>query len=81
MGKPPKYIEQDKTDCNEIKEHCVVSSYLWTNAPEGASIAIMEVIPYSNDWVLQRFTNITSNPKTKIRCFYNDEAWSEWIDA
>lgn len=78
LGNPPKHIEQDRTDCNDITTYCVVASYKWSNAPSGASIGILEVIPYSPDWIVQRFTQINETPTTFIRSYYNAEAWSPW---
>ena len=78
LGNPPRYIKQDSTDCNNITTYSVVSSYKWSNAPSGVSIGILETIPYSPDWIVQRFTNINSSHKTYIRSYYNDESWSPW---
>lgn len=66
-------------DCNEMKEEGRYSSNLWENAPM-STIAILEVIRYSNDWIVQKFYAIPTNGTLPIyvRSFYNGNTWSAW---
>lgn len=66
-------------DCNEMKEEGRYSSNLWANAPT-TNIAILEIISYSNDWIVQKFYVIPSNGALSIyvRSFYNGTTWYAW---
>lgn len=66
-------------DCNEMKEEGRYSSNLWSNAPT-TNIAILEVISYSNDWIVQKFYVIPQDGTLPIyvRSFYNGNTWSAW---
>ena len=66
-------------DCNEMKEEGRYASNLWSNAPT-TNIAILEVICYSNDWIVQKFYVIPQNGALSIyvRSFYNGTTWSAW---
>lgn len=66
-------------DCNEMKEEGRCSSNLWKNAPM-STIAILEVIRYSGDWIVQKFYVIPTNGTLPIyvRSFYNGNTWSAW---
>ena len=48
-----------------------------TNAPIQA-IAVLEVLVYSVDWVVQRFTVISDGGKKYERHFYSGTTWSGW---
>ena len=67
-------------DCDSYKQWTVIASYTWVNGPNLAvnTIAILEVIPYSKDWVIQRYTTISSNPVTYIRAYHDGATWSDW---
>lgn len=71
-------------DLNTLKGGSVTSKLYYgytgmTNAPAQA-IGILEVIPYSADWVVQRFTKINSLDvgEEYVRHFYNGSTWSDW---
>ena len=67
-------------DCNDIRTTIIISGYRWTNSPSN-SIAILEVISYSNDWILQRFTEIGNVPVRWERCYYDGDTWGTWIKS
>lgn len=48
-----------------------------TNAGYTSEISVLEVIPYSNDWVLQRHTRLTDGV-TKQRFYSGVSGWSDW---
>lgn len=50
-----------------------------TNAPT-SDIGVLEVIEYSPDWIIQRFTNISylQNTKTWQRTFHSGNTWTYW---
>ena len=65
------------TDFNNLK---TVGCYFgYTNMTNAAfqDISVLEVIPYSSDWVLQRQTRLTDG-KTFCRYFSNGSKWSDW---
>lgn len=66
-------------DCNEMKEEGRWASNIWANAPT-INIAILEIIRYSNDWMVQRFNVIPTSGQLSVyvRCFYNGTTWSAW---
>ena len=67
-------------DCDSYKQWTVLAAYIWVNAPQNKTntIAILEVIPYSKDWVIQRYTIISSNPVIYIRTYHDGTTWSDW---
>lgn len=69
------------TDLNNHKE----PGFYWgsqnmTNAPVVNGVAIMEVVKYNEDYILQRFTSLRGNskPTTYIRACYA-KSWSGWV--
>lgn len=68
------------TDLNNHKEPGFYWGYQnMVNAPVPNGVAIMEVVKYNNDCVLQRFTSVRadSNHTTYIRTCYSNK-WSSW---
>lgn len=63
-------------DCNTLKTENTYAGYRWSNSPV-SNISILEVIPYANDWILQRFTCISSN-EIWTRTFINGTTWTSW---
>ena len=64
------------TDLNTIKTAGWYYGYTgMTNAP-AQSIAVMEVLVYSPDWIVQRFTVV--NGAEYIRHWHSATTWSEW---
>lgn len=55
----------------------VYGVYNCTQTPT-TDIGVLEVLCYSNDWVIQRFTNIGSTSNMWTRCYYNGTTWSSW---
>ena len=65
-------------DLNNIKTAGWYYGYTgMTNAPV-QNISVLEVIVYSPDWIVQRFTVINVTGKTYERHYYNGNTWSEW---
>jgi hypothetical protein len=52
--------------------------YQCTKAPT-LDIAVLEVIVYTPDWTLQRFTSIGVSPHMWERCYYSGTTWGTWI--
>ncbi len=65
-------------DCNEIKSSSIIVGNKWSNAPY-VTIAILETIAYSSDWVIQRYTVPGSPLRLYVRSFYNGSTWSNWV--
>jgi len=55
----------------------VYGLYGCTQAPN-ASIAVLEVLRYTQDWLVQRFTDVSSGEMWQ-RMFRNGTSWTEWI--
>ena len=72
-----KNHSDDYIDCNTLKQTIIVSGYKWDNAPS-SGISILEVLSYSGDWVLQRFTHINPTPQTWVRTYHEGTTWGEW---
>lgn len=66
------------TDFNTLKRAGYYFGYKnMTNAGYTSEISVLEVIPYSNDWVLQRQTRLTDGV-TKQRFYSGVNGWSKW---
>lgn len=63
-------------DVNTVKTAGMYGVYNATNAPS-TEIATLEVITYSPDWIIQRFTTVPSGI-TYIRRWHSGVAWSYW---
>ena len=64
-------------DLNTIKTAGMYGVYQAVNAPS-TGISTLEVIVYSADWILQRFTVISNPLVVYVRTFYNGTTWSGW---
>ena len=65
-------------DLNTIKTAGWYYGYTgMTNAPV-QSISVLEVIVYSADWIVQRFTVINANGITYERHYHSGTTWSDW---
>lgn len=65
-------------DFNTIKTAGFYSGYEgMTNAAFTNEISVLEVIPYSNDWILQRQTRLTDGVM-KYRFYSGASGWSDW---
>ncbi len=71
----------NNTDFNTLKSEGVYFGYMgMANAAVNNQICILEVLPYSADWIVQRQTVMrTTYPETFIR-YYNgtNKVWSTW---
>lgn len=66
----------NNTDLNTIKTAGWYAGYTgMTNAPE-QTISVMEVLVYSNDWIVQRF--IVVNGDEYIRHWHKGTTWTDW---
>lgn len=68
-----------KVNLNDYTYPGIFGVYEATNAPT-SDIAVLEVLKYSADWIVQRFTVIHNNlyNRTYERCWYNGNTWSAW---
>lgn len=64
-------------DFNTLKEAGFYFGYTGMTNAACNEISVLEVIPYSNDWVAQRQTRL-SDGKIFYRFFYQGEKWSNW---
>ena len=64
-------------DLNTVKTAGMYGVYAATNAPVNTVIATLEVITYSADWIIQRFT-VVHNNLTYVRRWYSGTTWSGW---
>lgn len=68
-----------KVNLNEYKNPGVFGVDNATNAPT-ADIAVLEVLKYSEDWIVQRFNIISHEQyaRTYERCWHSGTTWSSW---
>lgn len=69
------------TDLNTLTAQGIYAGYTGMTNAAVNSISVIEVIPYSNDWVLQRQTVISSEPndyRIFVRYKYSGTSWSDW---
>lgn len=64
-------------DCNEMKDEGRFAAYTWMNAPY-SGIAILEVLWYSWDWIVQKIYYMEAASPVYVRSWYNGNTWSEW---
>jgi hypothetical protein len=64
-------------DLNTIKTPGMYGVYQSQNAPE-RNIATLEVVMYSPDWIIQRFTSVET-ATTYIRRWYGGTTWGNWF--
>jgi hypothetical protein len=64
-------------DLNDIKTPGMYGVYQSTNAPE-RNIATLEVVMYSPDWIIQRFTSVET-ATTYIRRWHSGTTWGNWF--
>ena len=68
----------ENPDIDKLKyANGVYGIYGCTKAPS-TGIGVLEVLVYSGDWVLQRFTDI-GNGSMWQRTFTSGTTWSDWI--
>lgn len=65
------------TDFNTLKKAGYYFGYTGMANAAFNEICVLEVIPYSNDWVLQRQTRLTDG-KMFYRYFKEGSTWGEW---
>ena len=66
-------------DCNKMTTEGAYAAYQWNNGPGIGSIGILEVLRYSDQWILQRFTSLddVNAPVMFIRRMRID-TWTVW---
>lgn len=80
-----KYLSQQNmsnTDLNNITTSGYYYGYTgMTNAPVSSGISVLEVIAYSKDWIIQRFTQVDGARACCIwtRRKYSGTTWSDWM--
>jgi hypothetical protein len=62
---------------NDIKTPGMYGVYNATNGPATNGIATLEVITYSPDWIVQRFT-VVANGLIYVRRWHSGTTWSGW---
>lgn len=67
-------------DFNDLKTPGYYFGYTGMTNAAFNDISVLEIIPYSNDWLLQRHTRLTDG-KTFCRYFSNGATWSEWYSV
>lgn len=68
-------------DLNELITQGVYWGYTGMTNAAAQNVSVIEVLPYSNDWVLQRQTILASDPATTatyMRIKYSGTTWSSW---
>ena len=66
-------------DINSLKgQSGIYGLYNCSQAPNGA-IAVLEVLVYTPDWLIQRFTTIGATPNMWERAYHSGTTWGEWI--
>ena len=71
------YLGQNPDIDNYKKTSGIYGLYACSKAPVG-SIGVLEVLFYSPDWVIQRFTDIEGQRMWE-RCFKYGTTWSSWV--
>lgn len=67
-------------DINSLKNKSgIYGLYNCSQAPSNIGSGILEVLAYSSDWVLQRYTDVSNDLwKSWERTYYNGTTWSSW---
>jgi len=53
--------------------------YSGINTPNATTaIYVLEIMVYSQDWVIQRFTAIAATPITHVRAWHSGTTWGAW---
>ena len=71
--------DPDINSLHTLKDAGCFGIYNCSQAPTTA-IGILEILPYSDDWCMQRFTQINalSVAHEWVRFWYNGNTWTEW---
>ncbi len=72
------YLGNNPTIDNYKTRNGIYGIYGCTQAPS-TSIGVLEVLVYSSDWIIQRFTTIGSTSNMWTRCYYSGSTWSSWV--
>jgi len=72
-----QYLGQDPDIDTFKRTSGIYGLYNCTKAPNWG-IGVLEVLCYSGDWVIQRFTTIEQNPRMWERAFYSGTTWGAW---
>ena len=72
------YLGQNPDINSKKNTSGIYGLYNCTQAPNGG-IGILEVLFYTQDWVIQRFTTIETTPRMWERSFTSGTTWNNWI--
>ena len=78
IGALPAQVNCSNTDFNTIKKPGFYYGYTGMTNAAFQNISVLEVIVYSNDWIVQRQTAINASGVTYERHFYSGTTWSTW---
>ena len=73
----PGMHDCSNTDFNTLKKSGIYFGYTGMTNAAFNEISVLEVIQYSNDWLLQRQTRLNDG-KMFFRTFRNGDTWSNW---
>jgi hypothetical protein len=73
----PGVHECSNKDLNTIKTSGLYFGYTGMTNAAFNEISVLEVIQYSNDWLIQRHTRLTDG-RMYWRCYSNGNSWSAW---
>lgn len=73
----PGMHECSNKDLNTLKTSGLYFGYIGMTNAAFQEISILEVIQYSNDWLLQRHTRLTDG-RMYYRVFISGSTWSDW---
>lgn len=68
------------TDFNTVKTSGLYYGYTGMTNAAFQSICVLEVIAYSQDWVVQRQTKINGEPITYERHYHSGSTWTDWLE-
>ena len=72
------YLGNNPTIDDYKTKNGIYGIYGCTQAPSTA-IGVLEVLYYTSDWVVQRFTTIGSTSNMWTRCYHSGTTWSNWV--
>ena len=73
-----KYLGQNP-DINSMRWESGVYGLYGCNQAPASGIGILEVLAYSGDWVIQRYTKVGATPQMWERAFHSGTTWGAWI--
>ena len=67
----------DINSMHDWRDAGVYGIYDCLQAPS-TSIGVLEILPYTTDWCIQRYTTISATSATYERCWWGGNTWTEW---